>query len=163
MIHLKALNDLKNFLFFMLIALASNAWADNNSDQNQQRTIVSSLIGNKNAYALLYFVQPGCVYCQQQTPVINEFQRQTGWYVKTIDIVQNPEVRSKFNINGTPVLVLIKKKSGANNWQTISIGFSPLDILLDDVYKLLRLYSGDSSQNRNYVRHQGNTTPTISR
>ncbi|MCL6336304.1 thiol reductase thioredoxin [Pectobacterium carotovorum subsp. carotovorum] len=147
----------------MSITIASNAWADNNSVHNQQRNIVSSLIGNKNAYALLYFVQPGCVYCQQQTPVINEFQRQTGWYVKTIDIVQNPEVRSKFNISGTPVLVLIKKNSGANNWQTISIGFSPLDTLQDDVYKLLRLYNGYSSQNKNFVLHQSNTTPTISR
>lgn len=125
--------------------------------------ITQALLKNKNNYALLYFVQPGCVYCQHQMPIINEFQNQTNWYVKTVDIIQNPDVRSKFNINATPVIVLIKKNANANNWQTVSIGYSPLATLRSDIYKLIRLFNGYGVPNQQYERTQSSATTPLPR
>lgn len=125
--------------------------------------ITQALLKNKNNYALLYFVQPGCVYCQHQMPIINEFQNQTNWYVKTVDIIQNPDVRSKFNINATPVIVLIKKNANANNWQTVSIGYSSLATLRSDIYKLIRLFNGYGVPNQQYARTQSSATTPLPR
>lgn len=129
--------------------------------QNENALITDMLFKNRKNFALLYFVQPGCVYCQHQLPVMEEFQKETNWYVKTIDIIQNPEVRSKFNINGTPVIVLIKKNAGANNWQAVSIGYSPLNTLRADVFKLVRLFNGLEPQSKYYVRTQRNESTPI--
>lgn len=153
-------------LIFTLLT-AFNAQAENaiqpvsvDSENNQ---IISMLQQNKKNFALLYFVQPGCIYCQHQMPVMNEFQKETDWYIKTIDIVQNPEVRSKFNVNGTPVIVLIKKNAGANNWQAVSIGYSPLNTLRADIYKLVRIFNGLTPQGQFYVRSQNNATTPITK
>ncbi|EAQ3014605.1 thiol reductase thioredoxin [Salmonella enterica] len=129
--------------------------------QTENTLITDMLFKNRKNFALLYFVQPGCVYCQHQLPVMEEFQKETNWYVKTIDIIQNPEVRSKFNINGTPVIVLIKKNGGANNWQAVSIGYSPLNTLREDVFKLVRLFNGLEPQRKYYVRTQRNESTPI--
>ncbi|VAK79323.1 TraF precursor [Enterobacter cloacae] len=119
------------------------------------------LFKNRLNFALLYFVQPGCVYCQHQLPVMDAFQAQSGWYVKTIDIIQNPEVRSKFNVNATPVIVLIKRNGSSSNWQTVSIGYSPLPTLRADVFKLVRILNGYATQGPYQARTQRNAATNI--
>lgn len=132
-----------------------------NLAHNENAFVSDMLFKNRNNFALLYFVQPGCVYCQHQLPVMEEFQKETNWYVKTIDIIQSPDVRSKFNINGTPVIVLIKRNAGPNNWQAVSVGYSPLTTLREDIYKLVRQFNGLEPQGKYYVRTQRNETTPI--
>lgn len=156
----------RGLLMLTFLALSFCATAGANDELQTTLTneqINHALVSNRNDYALLYFVQPGCVYCQHQMPIINEFQNQTGWYVKTIDIIATPDVRSKFNINGTPVIVLIKKNAGANNWQTVSIGYSPLNTLRADVYKIIRLFNGYGVSGQSYVRTQNSATTPLPR
>ncbi|EHK7649081.1 conjugal transfer protein TraF [Escherichia coli] len=131
------------------------------SVQQEVQGMSQYLYKNRLNYALLYFVQPGCAYCQQQLPVMGEFQAQSGWYVKTIDIIQNPEVRSKFNVNATPVIVLIKRNGSASNWQTVSIGYSPLLTLRADIFKLVRLMNGHSAPGQYQARTQRNAATQI--
>lgn len=152
-------------LILLLLCFSSLIQAETVVPQSQPQTentlITDLLFKNRKNFALLYFVQPGCVYCQHQLPVMERFQEETNWYVKTIDIIQNPEVRSKFNINGTPVIVLIKKNAGANNWQAVSIGYSPLNTLREDVFRLVRLFNGLDPQSKFYVRTQRNESTPI--
>ena len=147
-------------LFISLPAFAEDLQPVNTA-QVENSLITEMLFKNRDQFALLYFVQPGCVYCQHQLPIMEAFQKETNWYVKTIDIIQNPEVRSKFNINGTPVIVLIKRNAGANNWQAVSIGYSPLNTLRTDVYKLVRLFNGLDPKSTYYVRTQRNESTPI--
>lgn len=92
-------------LIFLLFSLPMQVSANQSTDVQHDTNLINQyLFKNKQDFALLFFVQPGCVYCQHQLPVIGEFQNQSGWYVKTIDIIQNPEVRSKFNVSATPSL-----------------------------------------------------------
>ncbi len=152
-------------LILLLLCFSSLIQAETVVPQSQPQTentlITDLLFKNRKNFALLYFVQPGCVYCQHQLPVMERFQKETNWYVKTIDIIQTPEVRSKFNINGTPVIVLIKKNAGANNWQAVSIGYSPLNTLREDVFRLVRLFNGLDPQSKFYVRTQRNESTPI--
>ena len=156
---------LRHALAVLSLCISGLTQAETVPPQSQAQTentlITDMLFKNRKNFALLYFVQPGCVYCQHQLPVMEEFQKETNWYVKTIDIIQNPEVRSKFNINGTPVIVLIKKNAGANNWQAVSIGYSPLNTLREDVFKLVRLFNGLEPQSKYYVRTQRNESTPI--
>ncbi|EBB4367774.1 conjugal transfer protein TraF [Salmonella enterica] len=158
------MKPLLHFMFLMF-CLLSHAQAETSSPQAQAQAenamVTDLLFKNRKNFALLYFVQPGCVYCQHQLPVMEEFQKETNWYVKTIDIIQNPEVRSKFNINGTPVIVLIKKNADANNWQAVSIGYSPLNTLREDVFNLVRLFNGQVPQSKYFVRTQRNESTPI--
>lgn len=156
------MNKFLRLIFFLaLLPASSTNYAAQHFPNEQNKFITDALYKNRKDYALLYFVQPGCAYCKQQLPVINAFQQETGWYYKTIDIVQNPEVRSKFDVNGTPVIVLIKRNSGANNWQTVSIGFSELSTLREDVFKLVRVLNGQAPQGPLYVRSMNNSITPI--
>lgn len=151
----------RTLLPILLLIISGLAYSSENSAHTVSEEVNNALFQNRNSFALLYFVQPGCVYCQHQQPVIEQFQKDTNWYVKTIDITQNPEVKSKFNINGTPVIVLIKRNAGASNWQAVSIGYSALNTLRTDVFNLVRLFNGHTSQSKYYVRTQRNESTPI--
>lgn len=131
------------------------------TDPAFSRSMLDNLYKNRNNFALLYFVQPGCVYCQRQQPVMAQFQQATNWYIKTIDIIENPEVRSKFNVSGTPVIVMITRNGSASNWQTVSIGYSPINTLSEDVNKLVRIFNGHEPDAPYYVRSQNNSSTPI--
>ncbi|CAH6622483.1 TPA: thiol reductase thioredoxin [Citrobacter farmeri] len=147
---------------FILLSLAMQVSANQSTDVQLDPKLISQyLLKNKHDFALLFFVQPGCVYCQHQLPVIGEFQNQSGWYVKTIDIIQNPEVRSKFNVSATPVIIMIKRNGSANNWQTVSIGYSPLAMLRTDIFKLTQIMNGSATTGKYNVRTQQNAITKI--
>ena len=129
---------------FILLSLAMQVSANQSTDVQLDPKLISQyLLKNKHDFALLFFVQPGCVYCQHQLPVIGEFQNQSGWYVKTIDII------------------MIKRNGSANNWQTVSIGYSPLAMLRTDIFKLTQIMNGSATTGKYNVRTQQNAITKI--
>lgn len=149
-------------LIFILFSLPMQVSANQSTDVQHDTNLINQyLFKNKQDFALLFFVQPGCVYCQHQLPVIEDFQNQSGWYVKTIDIIQNPEVRSKFNVSATPVIIMIKRNGSASNWQTVSIGYSPLVTLRTDIFKLAKIMNGTAPTGKYHVRTQQNAITKI--
>ncbi|EAB3066420.1 thiol reductase thioredoxin, partial [Salmonella enterica] len=46
-------------------------------------------------------------------------------------------------------------------WQAVSIGYSPLNTLREDVFKLVRLFNGLEPQRKYYVRTQRNESTFI--
>ncbi|MBB6117746.1 conjugal transfer pilus assembly protein TraF [Rahnella inusitata] len=122
--------------------------------------LTKALMRDQRRYALLYFVQEGCPYCAKETPILTEFQKQTGWYIKQVDIHQQPEVRTKFNISNTPTIVLISEDMDSRSWQPVSYGFSAADTLVDSIYGITRVLNGEASPKslRNLVI-QGQSTP----
>lgn len=124
--------------------------------------LAQSLIRERSRYALLYFVQEGCPYCAKETPILAEFQRQTGWYIKQIDIHQQPEVRTKFNISNTPTIVLIKDDMDSRSWQPVSYGYSAADTLVKSIYGITRVLNGEASpQSLSSLLLQGQSTPFV--
>lgn len=122
--------------------------------------LTKNLVRERNRYALLYFVQEGCQYCAKETPILTEFQRRTGWYIKQVDIHQQPEVRTKFNISNTPTIVLIKEDMDSRSWQPVSYGFSAADTLVKSIYGITRVLNGEASpQSLSGLLIQGQSTP----
>lgn len=122
--------------------------------------LTKALFREKNRYALLYFVQEGCPYCAKETPILTEFQRQTGWYIKQVDIHKQPEVRTKFNISNTPTIVLIKEDMDSRSWQPVSYGYSAADTLVNSIYGITRVLNGEASpQALSSLLIQGQSTP----
>lgn len=111
--------------------------------RERDQSVVTNLAKNNNEYALLYFTEPNCGLCVQQSHVLENFQRETGWYVKQIDIKAHPEAREKFRIDRAPVTVLIKKNT-AEKWMPVSVGVDSLDSLRTSIYNMTRVLNGES-------------------
>lgn len=116
----------------------------NSAKQRERQDLKSqSLVKNRNEYALLFFTEPKCAFCVQQSRILENFQRETSWYIKEIDITRHPDARKKFNVDRAPVTILIKKDSAADKWMPISVGVDSLDNMRTSIYNMTRVLSGE--------------------
>lgn len=104
--------------------------------------IDKTLAGNRHMYALLFFTQPNCPYCHQQAQILDNFQRDSHWLIKEVDIIQQPEAAAKFNVSMTPVVVAIRKDSDI--WQPVSVGVDSLSNLKSNLYRMVRQLNGEA-------------------
>ncbi len=112
--------------------------------REREASITESLSRNSNKYALFFFSEPDCGLCVQQSHILENFQRDTGWYIKQIDIKAHPEAKAKFRIDRAPVTVLIKKDMSSDKWMPVSVGVDSLDNLRTSVYNMTRLLNGET-------------------
>jgi len=122
--------------------------------RERDASISASLTRNNNAYALFYFTEPDCGLCVQQSHILENFQRESGWYIKQIDIKAHPEARAKFKIDRAPVTVLIKKDMSADKWMPVSVGVDSLDNLRTSVYNMTRLLNGETDPRQFFTSEQ---------
>lgn len=102
-----------------------------------------NLAKNRNEYALLFFTEPNCGFCVQQSRILENFQRETSWYIKEIDISRQPSVKKKFNVDRAPVTILIKRNTESDKWMPVSVGVDSLDNLRTSVYNMTRVLNGE--------------------
>ena len=110
--------------------------------QMQQREIAKTLSKASANHALLFFVNPGCRYCQKQQQILAFFTDKYNWQIKTVDISKNHNAAARFNISTTPTLLLIKK--GQENYMTVSTGVIALSELERKLYRAIRYLSGNT-------------------
>lgn len=115
------------------------------AEKTRQREELQSknLIKNRNEYALLFFTEPDCGFCKQQSQILQNFQRETGWYIKEIDITRHSEAKTKFRIDRAPVTVLIKKNTDKDKWMPVSVGVDSLSNLRTSIYNMTRVLNGE--------------------
>jgi conjugal transfer pilus assembly protein TraF len=53
----------------------------NELHRQRQANTDSILQHNRDYYALLYFYSPTCSACTRQTPILEMFEQETGWYI----------------------------------------------------------------------------------
>ncbi|WP_233981872.1 conjugal transfer protein TraF [Pectobacterium versatile] len=116
-----------------------------------ENLVVNQLQDQRDNFALLFFTQPGCGYCVQQSQILQNFQRETGWYIKEVNIMEQPQARAKFNITGTPVTVIINKDAGNDQWMPVSVGVDSLSNLKSNVYRVTRLFNGEIDARQFYT------------
>lgn len=115
------------------------------------QAITKKIREGRDDYALLYFTQPNCAYCLQQSQILDNFKRETGWIIKEVDILRQPEAAAKFNVDRTPVTVLIKKGAGANEWMPVSVGIDSLSNMKGNLYRLIRQLNGEAAPQQFYM------------
>lgn len=105
---------------------------------------VQGVIANAhNDHALLFFVQPGCSYCEKQTEILVYFARKYGWEIKPIDITVDTNLALRFNIETTPTIMLIKK--GEESYMPISVGVETLSQIEEKIYRAVRYLRGETT------------------
>ena len=93
----------------------------------QQNEITQTIGTAGNNHALIFFVSPGCDFCEQQAHILAYFTDKYNWPIKIVDISRQIQAASRFNITITPTLLLVKK--GADKALTVSTGVITLSEL----------------------------------
>lgn len=114
------------------------ALAGNVSDERK-----AVLKANRDQYALIYFWQPGCSFCDAQKKILQWVESEIDWVVKPVNILDNPGLAAKVGVETTPTIVLIKK--GQKDHFPVSSGVIQADVIEDKIYRAVRLLNGDIS------------------
>ena len=93
-------------------------------------------------HALLFFISPGCGFCEKQAGILAYFMEKYGWQIKTVNIRTNVNAASRFNITTTPTLLLIKQ--GQDNYMTVATGVLALTELERKLYRAIRYLQGQT-------------------
>jgi len=107
----------------------------------QQNEITQTIGTAGNNHALIFFVSPGCDFCEQQAQILAYFTDKYDWPIKIVDTRRQIQAASRFNITITPTLLLVKK--GADKSLTVSTGVITLSELERKLYRSIRYLQGN--------------------
>ena len=110
----------------------------------QQSEIFQTISQAGNSHALIYFTSPNCGFCAKQTQILAYFVDKYHWPIKAIDISRHKNAATRFNINVTPTLLLIKK--GQDNHMLVATGVIALSELERKLYRAIRYLQGDTKE-----------------
>jgi len=108
----------------------------------QQNEIAQTIGTAGNNHALIFFVSPGCNFCEQQAHILAHFTDKYNWPIKIVDISRQIQAASRFNITITPTLLLVKKE--ADKSLTVSTGVITLSELERKLYRSIRSLQGNT-------------------
>lgn len=111
--------------------------------QIQQQEISETINQAGENHALLFFISPGCGFCEQQSHILGYFVDKYGWQIKSVDINAAPNAANRFNITTAPTLLLIKK--GQDDYMTVANGVISLTELERKLYRAIRYLQGDTT------------------
>lgn len=95
----------------------------------------------RREFALVMFSSERCTFCISQWNVLQYFAEQTGWIVKKVDVDREPQKAARFNVQGTPMTVMIRR--GGPQWFTVGVGSDSYPVLADNTYRAIRLLKGE--------------------
>ena len=110
----------------------------------QENEIRSTIAGAREDHALIFFVQPGCGFCEKQARILGYFVDRYGWPVKTVDIRKNVNAAARFNVTVTPTLLLVTR--GQDRYMTVATGVIALSELERRLYRAIRILEGRTGQ-----------------
>lgn len=111
--------------------------------QMQQEEIVGTIREARDDHALLFFVAPGCGFCEKQAQILAYFVDKYGWQVKPVDMEREPNLALRFKITTTPTLLLIRQDREAS--MRIATGVATLPEIERNLYQAIRSMRGDTS------------------
>jgi len=116
----------------------------------QQNEIFQTISRAGNDHALIFFISPGCGFCEKQAGILAYFRDKYGWQIKTVDISKNINAAVRFNVSITPTLLLIKK--GQEKYMTVTSGVIALTELERKLYRAIRFLQGNT-QGDNFLMY----------
>ena len=111
--------------------------------QMQQDEIAATIENAQSDHALLFFIAPGCGFCDKQAQILAYFTSKYHWQIKAVDIQQEPNLALRFNIQTTPTLLLIRQDQDA--FMPIAIGVATLPEIERNLFQAIRAMRGDTS------------------
>jgi len=119
-----------------LIAEARDALGAHKDDVRRQY-----LRARSSEFALIMFGRATCGYCRVQWPIVQRFQDEMGWQVSQIDLDKRPDLGSRFGVDVTPTMMVIRRNSQAR--MVIAAGVETYPNLTQAAYQAVKLLSGD--------------------
>lgn len=97
----------------------------------------------RNKYALIIFTTETCHFCYTQKATLKYFTERHGWAVREVDINKYPAMAARFNVQTTPLTILIKKDS--DDWMPIAVGEEALPTIEENTYRAIRYLGGQTT------------------
>lgn len=94
------------FIIIVTSIIIAFKFSPEKQNTNSQNTKTANEIKNDE---IGYFYSDTCHYCQQQKPIIEELEKE-GLKFKLMNIGENRELISQYNIEGTPTFIFKDKK-----------------------------------------------------
>lgn len=110
--------------------------------QMQQSEIFQTISQAGFDHALIFFVQPGCGFCEKQDGILAYFRDKYGWPIKTVNISKNINAAARFNVTVTPTLLLVRK--GQDKYIKVATGVIALTELERKLYRAIRFLQGNT-------------------
>ena len=104
----------------------------NSSVQVNAKNFQTEVVDNSvEKPVLVYFYAPGCIFCQQLTPVLEELSPQYELVLAKVNVDENPELVQQYGVQGFPDVRLI------NNGQVTDsfLGFLPEPLIRDFLFQ----------------------------
>ncbi|MBI1823811.1 MAG: conjugal transfer protein TraF [Nitrospirae bacterium] len=109
--------------------------------KQQSKEIASKISQSKDDFALLYFHSPYCEFCLEQNQIMGLFRSKYDWEIKSINVLNDPDAKERFRVNGIPYIVLIQRGTQASI--PISVGIVSLIDLEERIYRGIRLLKSE--------------------
>jgi conjugal transfer pilus assembly protein TraF len=109
----------------------------------QNDELNAKILDGVHEFALIYFYSQNCEFCKVQDKILNGFINDYGWEVKKVEINENPDLASRFDVKVTPYLMLIYRNS--KEYFPLAVGVSSKDEIKERLYRGMRLLSGEIS------------------
>lgn len=113
--------------------------------QARESEIKTTIFREKENFALVMFVRPGCGYCDEQEGIISHFETQYNWQIRTVNIEEKPALAAKFNVQITPTLIMVHKEG---EHMIISYGVISMSDIEKRIYRSIRLMKGDIDESQ---------------
>jgi len=84
--------------------------------------------------ALLFFFDPDCPYCQREERILVWFEEKNNWYIKRINIRDNPDLAERFGVEEVPDMwILYKNPDGSPFYYRVRAGYLTLDEIEESI------------------------------
>ncbi|MCW6536054.1 conjugal transfer protein TraF [Sphingomonas lycopersici] len=99
------------------------------------------LRARSSEFALVMFGRTTCGYCRVQWPIVQRFQDEMGWQTSQIDLDRRPDLGSRFGVEMTPTIMVIRRNTQQR--MVIAAGVETYPNLAQTAYQAAKLLSGD--------------------
>ncbi|MEL6277290.1 MAG: conjugal transfer protein TraF [Pseudomonadota bacterium] len=120
--------------------------------RRRERERTERLQRARSEFALIMFSSERCAFCISQWNVMQYFAEQTGWIIKRVDVDLEPSKAARFNVQGTPMTVMIRRNS--TQWFPVAVGSDSYPVLADNAYRAIRLMKGEINE-RQFFNGEG--------
>lgn len=125
-------------------------------DKDRFDTIDNRLIKDTKNFAVIIFTQKSCAPCFVQKATMRNFVEKYGWNIREIDIHDNPKAALTFNVNRTPVTIIVSRKT--KDWMPIANGAEPLTSIAFNAFQGIRYLNKEITASQWFTpEHQQNS------
>ena len=105
--------------------------------------ISKTILNAKDKFALVYFYEPDCPFCRQQSSILQHFELEYGWLIRRVQLSEAPALAEKFGIETVPYIILVSRQTGKHI--PVGYGVVTLNKFTRNVYQGIRFLNGQVS------------------